>query len=448
MSEGNYAIKSLYNQTYAGVKLNGHISNWFETYTGVGQGDALSPTLFNIFINDLSNELNSLNLGVKIGDVLLCHLLYADDLTLIADNEGQLQLLLDCVHKWCEKWRMNINCLKSNVVHFRKTRSAKSKSKYSFKLGDMCLNTVERYKYLGLIFDEYLTFDLEVNDLCLKGGRALAACISRFKDLKDVGFITFTKLYNRMVNPVCDYFSALWGHTSFQELEKLQNRAIRYFLGLGPRTPILAMQGEMGWLSPTARHSLSIIQLWNKLVQLDHARLPYIVFSWMSTTNGGWFRRRTDLFKIYDLHCYIVNKEVIPLSIAINKITLFENNKWNTSMQLKPKLRTYITFKTIYATEMYVKSLFSKAKRSILCQLRCGVLPLAIETGRYANTPVDQRLCRLCNLNQIEDESHFVCQCTLYKRMRTELYLHISSIYPTNFILLTPNEQLKVLMSE
>ena len=122
-----YAIKSLYNQTYAGVKLNGHISSWFETYTGVRQGDALSPTLFNIFINDLSNELNSLNLGVKIGDILLCHLLYADDLTLIADNEGQLQLLLDCVHKWCEKWRMNINCLKANVVHFRKTRAAKSK---------------------------------------------------------------------------------------------------------------------------------------------------------------------------------------------------------------------------------------------------------------------------------------------------------------------------------
>ena len=32
--------------------------------------------------------------------------------------------------------------------------------------------------------------------------------------------------------------------------------------------------------------------------------------------------------------------------------------------------------------------------------------------------------------------------------MRTELYLHISSIYTTNFTLLTPNEQLKVLMSE
>ena len=111
----------------------------------------------------------------------------------------------------------------------------------------MCLNIVDRYKYLGLIFDEYLTFDLGVNDLCLKGGRTLAAFISKCKALKDAGFITFTKLYNCMVNPVCDYFSALWGHISFRS---------RYFLGFGPRTPILAMQGEMGWLSSTARHSL------------------------------------------------------------------------------------------------------------------------------------------------------------------------------------------------
>ena len=90
---------------------------------------------------------------------------------------------------------------KSNVVHFRKKRSAKSK--YSFKLGDVCLNTVDRYQYLGLIFYEYLTFDFGVNDLCLKDGRALCACISRFKALKNVRFITFTKLYNCMDSNGC-----------------------------------------------------------------------------------------------------------------------------------------------------------------------------------------------------------------------------------------------------
>ena len=89
-----YAIKSLYNQTYAGVKLNGHISNWFETHTGVRQGDALSPTCLTYLLT-----IYQINLGVKIGDVMLCHLLYADDLTLIADNEGHLQILLERVHK-------------------------------------------------------------------------------------------------------------------------------------------------------------------------------------------------------------------------------------------------------------------------------------------------------------------------------------------------------------
>ena len=41
----------------------------------------LSPTLFNIFINDLSTELNSLRIGITLGDDKISHLLYADDLT-------------------------------------------------------------------------------------------------------------------------------------------------------------------------------------------------------------------------------------------------------------------------------------------------------------------------------------------------------------------------------
>ena len=89
---------------------------------------------------------------------------------------------------------MNINCLRYiNVVHFRKKSSAKNK--YYFKIEDECLNTVDIYKYFGPNFYEYLTFDLGVtNNICLKGGRPLGACLSRFKALKDVGFITFTKL--------------------------------------------------------------------------------------------------------------------------------------------------------------------------------------------------------------------------------------------------------------
>ena len=53
-----FAIKALYRNTLNCIKLNGHLSKWFTSLFGVRQGDTLSPTLFNIFINDLMDEMN------------------------------------------------------------------------------------------------------------------------------------------------------------------------------------------------------------------------------------------------------------------------------------------------------------------------------------------------------------------------------------------------------
>ena len=106
----------MYTKTRSSVKVNDDLSNWFETECGVRKGDVLSPTLFNIFINDLSTELNSLRIGITLGDDRISHLLYADDLTLMAENENDIQTLINCVENWCNKWRMN---LKSKIVQLR-----------------------------------------------------------------------------------------------------------------------------------------------------------------------------------------------------------------------------------------------------------------------------------------------------------------------------------------
>ena len=59
------------------------------------QGDTLSPTLFNIYINDLAIELNKLHLGINFGDSHLCILLYADDMVLLSDSEEKLQKMFN-----------------------------------------------------------------------------------------------------------------------------------------------------------------------------------------------------------------------------------------------------------------------------------------------------------------------------------------------------------------
>ena len=108
----------MYIKSRSSVKGNDDLSNWFETECDVRQGDMLSPTLFNIFINDLSTELNSLKIGITLSDDRILHLLYADDLTPVAENQMTFRFNKLC----CNKWRMSVNHLKSKIVHFRNMR--------------------------------------------------------------------------------------------------------------------------------------------------------------------------------------------------------------------------------------------------------------------------------------------------------------------------------------
>ena len=83
------------------IKLNGHINKWSPSLFVVGQGGTLSPTVFNVFINDLTDELNRLNLGIQVGEKRISILLYANDIALVAENDTALQTMLDTLFNWC-----------------------------------------------------------------------------------------------------------------------------------------------------------------------------------------------------------------------------------------------------------------------------------------------------------------------------------------------------------
>ena len=85
-------------------------------------------------------------------------------------------------------------------------------------------------------------------------------------------------------------------------------------------------------------------------------------------------------------------------------------------------MRSYIKFKSEFVTEEYVKGHLSRTERSLLSQFRLGVLPLRIEVGRFRNEEVNERVCEICTLLEIEDEEHFVCVCPAYDQFRQILF--------------------------
>ena len=46
--------------------------------------------------------------------------------------------------------------------------------------------------------------------------------------------------------------------------------------------------------------------------------------------------------------------------------------------------------------------------RSYLAQFRSGILPLEIEIGRWQNKNVEDRICKLCDDYEVEDECHLI----------------------------------------
>jgi Reverse transcriptase (RNA-dependent DNA polymerase) len=93
-----------------------------------------------------------LNIGVDLGGRTVSILMYAGDIALIANYELNLQTMLEKLSDWSSRWRVTVNTSKSMFVHFRRGRA--SRTEFRFHLGADYIETVNKYKYLGVLFSE------------------------------------------------------------------------------------------------------------------------------------------------------------------------------------------------------------------------------------------------------------------------------------------------------
>ena len=77
--------------------------------------------------------------------------MYADDLTLLANSEADLQFMLQSLARYAEEKGLTVNVSKSQIVVFNGNGMAEPPS---FTLGDQGLDVVHEFKYLGVVFNE------------------------------------------------------------------------------------------------------------------------------------------------------------------------------------------------------------------------------------------------------------------------------------------------------
>ena len=91
--------------------------------------------------------------------------------------------------------------------------------------------------------------------------------------------------------------------------------------------------------------------------------------------------------------------------------------------------------------EQHLYNFIDPKHRSYLSQIRFGILPLTVETGRYRGTPLEERLCICCSLDSVETEYNFMFECTLYENLRN-IWFQKMDFNWTDFNTLSPNEKI------
>ena len=144
-------LKDMYSKIGAFIKVNNKIYDWVSDTCGTNQGGPLSPNMFRYILSDLKNYLHN-EYGVILQDEVIVHLLWADDLVLIGDSPDGLQKQLDGLHRFCSKYQLIVNEMKTKIMLYGKCDNT-----FNFIFNDKELQTVEEYKYLGVVLNSTKT---------------------------------------------------------------------------------------------------------------------------------------------------------------------------------------------------------------------------------------------------------------------------------------------------
>jgi len=464
-------IRSMYNKTKLCVKTHGQLTEFFHSNIGVRQGDSLSPTLFNLYINDLPNYINNMKNSdpVKLGSVDLNCLMYADDVILLSTSLRGLQRCIEGVKQFSEKWHLDINLNKTKAVIFNKSGTP---IKEVLKYGDATIECVNSYTYLGIDFNISGSFENAIKRLYEKGSKALYKLYKLTDQKYDLNTLLY--IFDCTIAPILLYGSEVWGIEGIKNscdvtrfmrnLEdspicKLETKFCKHILQVKRNTSTVAIRGELG------RHPLLLkaisrsIKYFNQIKSRPENQLVKQALNESLNLKSSWYSKLANVTKLLNIPLYSQNNSKSGLKQFVKRInkdleskyTEYWHKQLNSATSIAKnrggnKLRTYANLKQDFSPEKYLNHIENQSYRKSLTQLRLSSHPLNIEALRGTIHNPDNRLCEMCSLNKVEDEKHFVTECALYSNLRMDLYKNLES---NNFLnLSSENKFIWILTNE
>ena len=264
-------LKSMYSHVKNKVFYKGNKSDSFESVLGVRQGDCLSPFLFAIYINDLEYSLNQCNTGIHFGNFKIVSLLYADDIILLSDSVQGLQNGLNCLYDFCDRWRLKLNIRKSKVVVFKKGQRNRH-DKWFYGINE--LDIAKEMPYLGITFSNGGALTLAQKTLAKQASKATFTLYTHLYKFTHITPIIKYELFEKMVIPILNYASEVWGFHQGPDIEKVHLQFMKNIIGVKKSTQNNFLYGEFGQMPLFIRRKIQLIKYWLKIV--SHLKSPYV----------------------------------------------------------------------------------------------------------------------------------------------------------------------------
>ena len=431
-------IEDMYNNSLSKIKIDGLLSSPIKMERGTEQGHPLSPDLFKLFIRDLSELFYTTGDYPFLNNTLVNHLLWADDLVLLALDNESLQNNINILKEFCDKWGLAINIKKTKIVNFHRGKASNDLA--SLFLGNELIECKTSYCYLGITFYQNGSFKVAISELRKKALRSLYS-LRRNIIKSSLSVKSLLLLFDCLIKPVllygCQvitphiditkYLGSNLCHTNSGETflkriardtyEQFHIKYIKWCLGVHAKASNIGCWGDTGRY-PIAFEAIKLsIDYFNRVEHSDANSLLHEALMEQKNLRLDWYENMSAVIAMFGSG----NSKYQSIN-AIKKIQPLFSAKWEEGLNNSPKLEFYKTLKGSFGFENYLSVINDDKQRNALTRLRISAHNLHIERGRYARPPLprDNRFCLYCKITQnqlvVEDELHVLNDCPLYSK--------------------------------